>query len=119
MQKNQIYWLIFGISLILAILSFVLSNVSHVFNAIAFAFLTVALGVLSWQSLKKRREGKAKTKKSSIDEMLAQQSEDQTQNVQKEKRTLVERSEDFSNGLVPYALVFFTICSLCLFIALL
>ena len=118
MQKNQIFWLVFSIAGTIAVLSFILSAVSPIFNAVATGFLTIALGLLSWKSLKKHREGKAKTKKSSIDEMLLNQGDDETQ-TQMKKQSFREKSEDFSNGLVPYALVFFTICSLCLFIALL
>jgi len=115
MQKKQIFWLIFWICVIATIITFALSSLVAVLKIVASAFLTISLGMLSFHMLKKHKKQKH-IKEKGIDELLSNEEESQ---VLEKKQTFYEKNENFGNSLAPYALVFFTFCSLCLFIALL
>lgn len=100
----------------LTLVSFILSIFTVVFKVIAFVFLTALLGILTVWSFKKRKESKLSNGHSTIDELLQK---DSYQEEQTHKESFMQKSEDFGNGLVPFALAFFTFCSFCILILML
>ena len=100
----------------LTLVSFILSMIAIVFKIMALAFLTILLGMLTVWSFKKYRENKISNYHSTIDELL-QNNDYQVEHAQKESFT--QKSEEFSNGLFPFALAFFTFCSFCVLIFML
>lgn len=99
-----------------AIISFILSIFAIIFKVIALIFLTALLGLLTIWSFKKYRENKMDSSPTTIDELL----QENNYKVQKShKKSFVQKSENFSNGLVPFALAFITFCSFCVLIFML
>lgn len=118
MNKNQIFWLIFWLCAFVTIFTFALSSLIYVLKVISAGFLTIVLGMLSYKTFKRYKKYKvSNTHSGDIDELL-NSDEEIKEKSQKKKLTFSERTENFSNGLLPYALVFFTFCAFGLFIAL-
>ena len=114
MRKNNV---IIILSLSGAVLvSFVLSIFAIIFKVIGFVFLTILLGILTVLAFKQRRENKNANSHSTIDELLQNNSYHEEK---EHKQSFVQKSEDFGNGLVPFALAFFTFCSFCVLILML
>lgn len=118
MNKKQIFWLILCACGVITILTFALSSLTTILRIISSGFLTIALAMLSWLSFGKyKRDRVTPNVSSEIDELLIND-EINKKPQQKNRLTFKEKSENFSNRLLPYALVFFTICAFSLFIAL-